>query len=223
MAGVTTYASNTLLTGGASSYLSNSGILSNTGAAAFFQNTSNTGTLGVAGLATFGNTSNTGTLGVAGLATFGNTSNTGTLGVAGLATFSNTSNTGTLGVAGLTTANTIAINQASVGSGFYLDANGPTRGSIYYSTMTTGGTTTIITNYNFGVYYNITTSGTYTIQVETTQYSSNVGKFYMFRNNTGSDLSVTLTNATGITSPLTISAATSASIVIASASSYALF
>ena len=88
-----------LLTGGASSYLSNSGIFSNTGAGAFFSNTSNTGTLGVAGLTTLSNTSNTGTLGVAGLTTLSNTSNAGTLGVAGLTTLSNTSNTGTLGVA----------------------------------------------------------------------------------------------------------------------------
>jgi hypothetical protein len=165
--------SNVTLTGGTSSYLSNSGILSNTGAAAYFQNTSNTGTLGVAGAATF--------------------------------------------------ASNIAINQTSPGTGFQFDVNGISRGAVYYSTMTTGGTLTITTNNNYGVYYNITAAGTYTVQVEATQQTSNIGKYYVFRNNTGSALSVTLTNATGITSPITIGSNASATIVVAGVTSYALF
>jgi hypothetical protein len=152
IAQTTTMASNVLLTGGTSSYLSNSGILSNVGAGAFFQNT------------------------------------------------------------------TIATANA-----FKLDVNGTSRGAIYYSTMTTGGTTTITTNNNYGVYYNISVTGTYTIQVEATQQTSNIGKYYTFRNNTGASLSVTLTNATGITSPITISSNASATIVVAGVTSYALF
>ena len=106
---------------------------------------------------------------------------------------------------------------------FNLDVNGTSRGAVYYSTMTTGGTTTITTNNNFGVYYNITASGTYTIQVEATQYTSNIGKYYVFRNNTGASLSIALTNATGITSPITIGSNASATIVVAAVTSYALF
>ena len=151
-AGITTIASNVLLTGGTSSYLSNSGILSNTGAAAYFE------------------------------------------------------------------AATISASQP-----FKLDVNGTSRGAIYYSTMTTGGTLTITTNNNYGVYYNISVTGTYTIQVEATQQTSNIGKYYVFRNNSGGDLSVALTNATGITSPITIGSNTSATIVVAGVTSYALF
>ena len=152
VAGITTLANNVLLTGGTSSYLSNSGILSNTGAAAYFD------------------------------------------------------------------AATISASQP-----FKLDVNGTSRGAIYYSTMTTGGTLTITTNNNYGVYYNITATGTYTIQVEATQQTSNIGKYYVFRNNSGGDLSVALTNATGITSPITIGSNTSATIVVTGVTNYALF
>ena len=67
----------------------------------------------LATLVSLSNTSNTGTLGVAGTTTLTNTSNTGTLGVAGTTTLTNTSNTGTLGVAGYTT---LASN-VTIGSG----------------------------------------------------------------------------------------------------------
>ena len=152
VAGITTFASNVLLTGGTSSYLSNSGILSNTGAAAYFD------------------------------------------------------------------AATISASQP-----FKLDVNGTSRGAIYYSTMTTGGTLTITTNNNYGVYYNISVTGTYTVQVEASQATSNIGKYYVFRNNSGGDLSVALTNATGITSPIAIGSNTSATIVVTGVTNYALF
>jgi hypothetical protein len=272
VAGVTTLASNVLLTGGTSAYFSNSGILSNTGAGAFFQNTSNTGTLGVAGLATFVNSSNTGTLGVAGIATFANinqnlgnvtsrtfglynssspynsdlfiTANMATTTADALtitgATYDSasygsaairvltTQNGGIIGgviIAASATVNTVPVNVATISASqpFKMDVNGTSRGAIYYSTMTTGGTLTITTNNNYGVYYNITATGTYTIQVEATQQTSNIGKYYLFRNNTAVSLSVTLTNATGITSPITIVSNSSATIVVAGVTSYALF
>ena len=121
--------------------------------------------------------------------------------------------------------NTAPVNVATISASqpFKLDVNGTSRGAIYYSTMTTGGTLTITTNNNYGVYYNITATGTYTIQVEATQQTSNIGKYYTFRNNTGASLSITLTNATGITSPITINSNASATIVVAAVTSYALF
>jgi hypothetical protein len=131
------------------------------------------------------------------------------------------SNTGAIGVAGVATFGTVATINSS--QPFKLDVNGTSRGAIYYSTMTTGGTLTITTNNNYGVYYNITATGTYTVQVEATQQTSNIGKYYVFRNNTGASLSVVLTNATGITSPITIGSNASATIVVAAVTSYALF
>ena len=121
--------------------------------------------------------------------------------------------------------NTAPVNVATISASqpFKLDVNGTSRGAIYYSTMTTGGTLTITTNNNYGVYYNITATGTYTIQVEATQQTSNIGKYYTFRNNTGTSLSITLTNATGITSPITINSNASATIVVAAVTTYALF
>jgi hypothetical protein len=106
---------------------------------------------------------------------------------------------------------------------FALDVNGPTRGAIFYSTVTAGGTLTITASNYFGVFYNITASGTYTINVPASQPTSNIGKYYTFRNNSGADLSVTFTGGTGITSPFTIYSNASATIVAATTSTYALF
>ena len=102
-------------------FISNNGILSNITAGAFFQNTSNTGTLGVAGAATFTSniTQTAGTTTLAGLSVntistnqinSSNICNAGFLSNNGIlsnitagAFFQNTSNTGTLGVAGAAT------------------------------------------------------------------------------------------------------------------------
>ena len=255
-AGIFSNASNVYLTGGTSSYLSNSGILSNTAAAAYFQNTSNTGTLGVAGITTFssnivqglGNvysrtfglynasvpynsdlfiTANLASITADGTTITGATYDSASYGSAAIRLLT-TQNGGI--VAGITIAasasvNTAPVNVATISASqpFKLDVNGTSRGAIYYSTMTTGGTLTITTNNNYGVYYNITATGTYTIQVEATQQTSNIGKYYTFRNNTGASLSITLTNATGITSPITINSNASATIVVAAVTSYALF
>jgi hypothetical protein len=255
-AGITTIGSNVLLTGGTSSYLSNSGILSNTGAAAYFQNTSNTGTLGVAGITTFssnivqglGNvysrtfglynastpynsdlfiTANLASITADGTTITGATYDSAIYGSAAIRLLT-TQNGGLIGgvvIAASASVNTVPVNVATISASqpFKLDVNGTSRGAIYYSTMTTGGTLTITTNNNYGVYYNISVTGTYTIQVEATQQTSNIGKYYVFRNNSGGDLSVALTNATGITSPITIGSNTSATIVVAGVTSYALF
>jgi hypothetical protein len=94
--------------------------------------------------------------------------------------------------------------------------------AMYYSSITVGGTTTVTPN-NFGIFYNIMTNGTYTLAFSATQASSNIGKYVCFRNNSGSTLSLTLTGVSGITSPLTLSNAQSATFVVATTTTYALF
>ena len=120
----------------------------------------------------------------------------------------------------------LAIASAELGTrgSFSLDVNGYSRGAIYYSSVTAGGTMTIQTCNYFGVYYDIKTAGTYTLAVVSgMQPASNLGKYYTFRNNTGADLSVTFSGGSGITSPFTIYSNASATIVVATTSLYALF
>ena len=131
MNGVVVISSNLRMTGGASSYLSNSGMLSNTGAGAFFLSTSNTTTMGVAGIATHASniimTAPGGLLSNAGI--FSNASNVFlTGGAAALLSnsgilsntaagsfFQTTSNTGALGVAGIATHASNIIMTAAAG------------------------------------------------------------------------------------------------------------
>jgi hypothetical protein len=115
-----------------------------------------------------------------------------------------------------------AINSTSPGTGFQFDVNGTSRGAIYYSSVATA--VTITPGGDFGVYYNLTASGSYTITVAGSQATSNIGKFYLLRNNSGGSLSVTFTGGTGITSPITISSNASATIVVTgTGGTYALF
>jgi hypothetical protein len=103
-----------------------------------------------------------------------------------------------------------------------MDVNGTSRGAIYYSSVASA--VTITPGGDFGVYYNLTASGSYTITVAGSQATSNIGKFYLFRNNSGGSLSVTFTGGTGITSPITISSNASATIVVTgTGGTYALF
>ena len=88
--------------------------------------------------------------------------------------------------------------------------------------MTTGGTLTI-TPANFGVFYNITTAGTYTVALAGTQPSSNIGKYNVFRNNTTGALSIAITGGSGITSPVTCVSQQSITFIVATTTSYALF
>jgi hypothetical protein len=108
-------------------------------------------------------------------------------------------------------------------SNFVWDVNGTMRHSIFYSTVTVGGTTTITPGNGFGVHYDIQTAGTYTISLSNTNNTSNIGKFYVFQNNTSGALSVTISGGSGISSPLSIPRYTAARIMVASATTYALF
>jgi len=105
---------------------------------------------------------------------------------------------------------------------YTLDVNGPMQAAIYYSTISAGGTQTVTPN-NFGIFYNITTSGTFTLAFAATQAASNIGKYICVRNNCGSTLSFTLTGVSGIASPVTLSNAQSATFVVATTTTYALF
>jgi len=117
---------------------------------------------------------------------------------------------------------TLGVNTTTTYPGYTMDINGPTQSAVYYSSITTGGTLTI-TPANFGTFYNITAAGIYTLAFSASQPSSNIGKYNCFRNNSGGSLSFTLTGVSGITSPLTIANAQSATFVVATISTYALF
>jgi len=124
-------------------------------------------------------------------------------------------------------ASHMSIVDAKVGIGnpapsYTLDVNGPAQSAIYYSSITVGGTLTVTPN-NFGIFYNITANGTYTLAFSATQASSNIGKYVCFRNNSGATLSFTLTGVSGITSPVVLTNAQSATFVVATTSTYALF
>jgi hypothetical protein len=115
----------------------------------------------------------------------------------------------------------VGINNAS--PSYPLDVNGPMQAAIFYSTITAGGTMTITPN-NFGIFYNISASGSYTLAFAVPpQASSNIGKYICVRNNSGTALSLTLTNVSGIASPVTLSNAQSATFVVATTNTYALF
>jgi len=105
---------------------------------------------------------------------------------------------------------------------YKLDVNGPMQAAIFYSTITSGGTQTV-TPSAFGVFYNITVSGTFTLAFAASQAASNIGKYICVRNNCGSTLSFTLTGVSGIASPVTLSNAQSATFVVATTTTYALF
>ena len=142
--------------------------------------------------------------------------NTGT--TAGASSTAGTNNANTLSI----TATGIGISNLTPATGYALDVNGPSQSAIFYSAITSGGTATI-TPTNFGVFYNITVTGTYTLSFSASQPSSNIGKYVCFRNNTGGTLSLTLTGVSGIASPLSLLNAQSATIVVATTSTYALF
>ena len=116
----------------------------------------------------------------------------------------------------------VGISNSSPAAGYALDVNGPAQSAIYYSTITAGGTMTVTPN-NFGIFYNITAAGTYTLAFSASQASSNIGKYVSFRNNTGGTLSLTLTGVSGIASPISLGNAQSATIVVATTNTYALF
>ena len=129
-----------------------------------------------------------------------------------------------LDVNGTVNASTLLVNGATRTPQFALDVNGASRAAIFYSSVTAGGTRTLTLSNYFGVYYNITTAGTYTINVPSTQPASNMGKYYVIRNNTGNDTTATFTGGLGIASPINLFSNASATIVAISTNGYyALF
>jgi len=129
-----------------------------------------------------------------------------------------------LDVNGTINTSTLLVNGATRTPQFVLDVNGASRAAIFYSSVTAGGTATLTLSNYFGVYYNITTTGTYTINVPSTQPLSNMGKYYVIRNNTGNDTTATFTGGLGITSPISLFSNASATVVAISTNGYyALF
>jgi hypothetical protein len=92
--------------------------------------------------------------------------------------------------------------------------------AVNYSNVATAGT---ITPAYFGTFYNITGSGSYTVALSASQPLSNIGKYNVFRNNSGSAFSITITGGSGITSPVSVASAQSVTFMVATTTSYALF
>jgi hypothetical protein len=117
----------------------------------------------------------------------------------------------TLDVNGLVHTSSIGINTAagvatpgSAGGNISLDVNGSARSAVLYCNYTAGGTITL-TEAMYGVYFNITTSAITGVNgtALTASATSNYGKYFVFRNNTGADIgSVTITGMTVTSAPL---------------------
>ena len=120
-----------------------------------------------------------------------------------------------------------------------LDVNGPSRGAIYYSSVTTAGAT-IIASSNFGTYYDILGgSATYNIALSNPMNASNIGKYYVFRNNTANNIILQPTSVSGGSYPsftgiisggggtqggtFQVSTTQSVTFVVATTTTYALF
>ena len=233
----------------AGSFLSNAGTLSNAKLATLYGGLSVIGTSGLSSNVTISNAgsylSNTGSLSNGGPATFfsnitmSNTgsflSNAGTLSNSQIATFySNVilnTTTSYLSNAGSNLfAGQVGISNAPA-AGFALDVNGPSRAAIFYSSCTVAGNAITLSAGSLGCYHDIrTTPSVLTINLPNIPAvaTSNVGKYWTLRNNTGSDLQFTLTlnGATGITTPVMMYSNTSITIVVVTpgtATVFALF
>ena len=126
-------------------------------------------------------------------------------------------------ISSLLTYTSTLLLTAAPNSYWMVDVNGFSRSAVYYSSFATPGTVTLAPANFFGVYYNMTGTGTYTIALAGTQDFSNIGKYYSFRNNSANDMIVTITGGTGITSPTTIYSSNSINIMVATTNSYVLF
>lgn len=109
---------------------------------------------------------------------------------------------------------------ASNTTGFVLDVNGPSQSAVLYSNVTANAT---ITPAYYGTFYNITAGTTFTIALAASPGASNIGKYNVFRNNTGAALSFTITGGSGITSPVACADKQSVTTMVATATTYALF
>lgn len=115
-------------------------------------------------------------------------------------------------------ANAVQIKTTAPQSFYALDVNGPVRYAVIPTSVP--GPTTITPQ--FGNAYNITVAGSYTIALSS-QASSNIGKFYMFRNNSGSDITLSITGGSGIPSSLPFSMNTTIKLVVESTTNYSFF
>jgi hypothetical protein len=114
----------------------------------------------------------------------------------------------------------MCINMPFNTSGFVLDVNGPSQSAVLYSNVAAN---TTITPAYYGTFYNITAGTTYTIALAATPGASNIGKYNVFRNNTGAALSFTITGGSGITSPVACADKQSITTMVATSNAYALF
>jgi collagen type VII alpha len=74
-----------------------------------------------------------------------------------------------------------------------------------YVTTDVSGTSVLLSTSNTGVLHRLTNTGFNALALPGDQSTSNKGMWWQFHNNTGSNLSVTLTNTIGLTSPQTFS------------------
>ena len=114
----------------------------------------------------------------------------------------------------------VGIRNPAPATGFVLDVNGPSQSAVLYSNVTANAT---ITPAYFGTFYNITAGTTYTIALNASPGTSNIGKYNVFRNNTGASLSFTVTGGSGVTSPVACADKQSITLMVATATTYALF
>jgi hypothetical protein len=114
----------------------------------------------------------------------------------------------------------MCINMPFNTSGFVLDVNGPSQSAVLYSSITANAT--IIPAY-YGTFYNITAGTEYTIGLASNPGAPNIGKYNVFRNNTGAALSFSITGGSGITSPVACADKQSITTMVATSNTYALF
>ena len=122
-------------------------------------------------------------------------------------------------VLGSISTNTMIVNST-------LDVYGPAQSGVYFSTVTSARTINLSNNPSFGVFYYITGTGTYPIVFNSTQPSSNIGRYNAIRNCSGADITLTITGATffgGLTAPTTCSHLQTLTFMIATTTTYALF
>jgi hypothetical protein len=116
--------------------------------------------------------------------------------------------------------------------GYLLDVNGPVQGAAYYSTLNIditprqSETPISLTPANFGVFYNLTTQTVYNITLSNSS-AVNIGKYNVFRNNSPGIISMIVNFVTpatgGITSPVILNQYQSITLMVATATTYALF
>jgi sugar lactone lactonase YvrE len=203
----------------------------NTGPTGFTGTTGPTGSAGSAGSA--GNTGPTGSAGSAGTTgstgptgSAGNTGAAGSVSIGGSTGFGNVLTVATGGTGGFGNSNlTFNGSQLSVNGGLTV-SNGFRP---LYSNVTTSNLT--VASNSFGTHYNITNSAFASLTLPTINWSNDSNGYWVFRNNTSSYLSTTVTYTTAGTSaptnPVVIPPTNSVTIMVTypsgSTSNYVLF